>query len=296
MNDLIENKPTFLKLIWRVFIAVLTFIGKHMRALIFIIVLLWLFLPSTNQNIAQPNLMRIDIVGTIGDVSKILKEIKEANKPEIKAVLLYVDSPGGSVAPSVELYMAIEELAKKKPVVAYVAGTMASGSYYAAAHSTQIIANPGAVIGSIGVILQSPNIEELAKKIGISEQSISAGKHKQAGTIMRAWTDEERESLQGLVDDMYNMFTSDIARARDLDIDKIKDFADAKIFIASRAKDVGLIDNVGSLELTISLVEQMSGAENPIWKEPDMIDKFMKVVGVSINNGVSSFFHSLKIY
>ena len=135
-------------------------------------------------------------------------------------MLLYIDSPGGALSPSVELAMAVKRLKESKKVLAYAAGNMASGSYYAGVNADAIIANPGAFIGSIGVIMQGANIENLAKNLGVSEQVVKAGEFKEAGTFMRSWSKQERESLQGLVNDAYMLFVSDVAAARNLDINK----------------------------------------------------------------------------
>ena len=286
-----------MKNIWNGFVGILSFINKNFKAFIFLLILFLLFEPNFETPAKSPNLMRIDLTGVIIDSSQILKNIKTAKTDEnIKGVLFYVDSPGGSVAPSVEIYMAINDLKKSKKVVAYAAGTMASGSYYAAAPSDIIVANPGSTIGSIGVIASIPNIGELAKKIGVSEQIVSAGDYKQTGTIMRAMNDKEKAALQENIDDIYTLFVNDVANARGLNATKKDEFANAKIFIASKAKDVGLIDEIGSLSDASEILIEESGVEEAIWKEPDLIDKLEKRFSQIITSSFASLFYGVKFY
>ena len=154
--------------------------------------------------------------------------------------------------------MAIKRLNAVKPVIAYASGSMTSGSYYASIWTNKIIANPGAFIGSIGVLFQAPNIKPLADKLGITEQVITAGDFKQMGTFTREWTPLERGALRELIDDAYKIFTTDVANARGLKIEDAKQFANAKVFIAHKAKKAGLIDEVGSLYIAKRELEKIS--------------------------------------
>ncbi|MDR0407914.1 MAG: signal peptide peptidase SppA [Campylobacteraceae bacterium] len=276
---------------------ILGFIQNYFKALIFILILYIIFIAPSHQTQDNSNLMKIDLKGVITDSEDVLKNINFAyDNYNIKGVLFVVDSPGGAVSPSIEISMAIKRLIEKKPVVAYAAGSMASGSYYACAYSDYIIANPGSVVGSIGVIMQTPNIEELARKIGISEQVVSAGDYKEAGTFMRKWTPKERESLQELVDDIYNLFVDDIVKARGLDRAKADEFANARVFIASKAQKVGLIDEVGSITDAQNALMKLSNVSDPIWKEPDLIDKLTKKLTSETKVQISSLFYGLKAY
>jgi len=160
---------------------------------------------------------------------------------------LIVNSPGGAVAPSVEISYAIKELKKKKPVVVYASGILASGSYYASIWADEIIANPGSMVGSIGVIMEGADLSGLMSKIGIKTQTVQAGKYKKVGTPDRPWKPYERAELNKVIQDTYNMFTSDVAAARHLKLAQKESWADAHIFTARQAKRVGLIDEVGVL-------------------------------------------------
>lgn len=276
---------------------ILGFIQNHFKAMIFLLICYLVFIAPNNVQVDNANLIRIDLSGAIFESDTILDSINKASQnSNIKGVLFVVNSPGGAVAPSLEISMAIKRLSETKPVVAYAAGTMASGSYYASANADYIVANPGSIIGSIGVIMQSVNIEELAKKIGISEQIVRAGDFKEAGTIMRKWTKEERESLQELVDDMYNLFVDDIVEARGLKKENANKFANAKVFIAAKAKNIGLVDEVGSIEDAKKVLIQLSQVEYPIWKKPNLIDQLSKKLAAQTKSEIGSLLFGMKAY
>jgi len=236
-----------------------------------------LFAPKDNSSIKAPNLATVNISGPIIDAQKVVKSIDDlADDVNIKGVLLLVDSPGGAVAPSVEIALAVKRLKSKKPVVAYAAGIMASGSYYASIWSNKIIANPAATIGSIGVIMEGVNIQNLLEKIGIKPQVAKAGRYKEIGTPFREWTEIEQKAIKEHVLDIYQMFVEDVATARHLNIKDLDKFADAKIFIAKRAKEVGLIDEIGSIKEAKELIRRLSGVEVANWKEKSKFEQYME--------------------
>jgi len=275
--------------------TILDFIQKYFKSLLFLLIIFLIFF-SNDKALIEPNLMQIDIKGVIEDESLFLEKIKEAENKSIKGVLLVVNSPGGAVSPSVEMSLAIKRLKKEKPVIAYAAGTMASGSYYASIWADKIIANPGATIGSIGVLFQGANVKELMDKIGIKEQSITAGKYKQAGTPTREWKPYEKEEIERLIKDTYDMFVGDVAKARGLDINKSSQFADAHIFSAKRAKKVGLIDETGTLYSAKKELEKISKVKKAIWKKEDRFDKFMEKFAKEAMFGLYNHLNGLKAY
>lgn len=255
--------------------AILNYIQNHFKTVLFLLILLFIF--GSQDELKNPNLAIIKIEGEILNVDDILGNIEEAAKDDkIKGVLLHVDSPGGALAPSIELSMAVKRLAEKKPVVAYAAGSMTSGSYYASIWSNHIIANPGAFVGSIGVLFQAPNVAELAKKLGISEQIITAGEYKQMGTFTREWTPKEKGALKDLIDDAYTLFITDVATARGLNLAKPNEFANAQVFIAHKALNVHLIDEIGSIKDAKNKVEELANVSHAVWQKPDKMDKWMK--------------------
>jgi len=276
--------------------AFLRFIQRYFKSLLLLLLLFLVFGVPSADKMKPANLMKIELNGPIFDSESFLQQIEDAEKSNIKGVLLVVNSPGGAVAPSVEMALAIKRLKEKKPVVAYASGIMASGSYYASIYSSKIIANPGSMIGSIGVIMQSPNVKELADKLGIKEQVVKAGKYKQIGTPTREWTDIERGELQTMIDDTYDMFVTDVAKARGLDKNKKTEFADAHVFTARMAKKVGLIDEVGSIHEAEKLIEKLSKVIFPSWKKKDRMEKFMDKLAVEGVAKVYSYFYGLKAY
>ncbi len=269
---------------------VISYINNHFKAMLFITLLVFIFNPFGKDTLAKPNLTTIRLEGQIMNPDKVLAQIESAAlDSNIKGVLLRVDSPGGALAPSIELSMAIKRLNKIKPVIAYAGGSMTSGSYYASIWTRKIIANPGAFIGSIGVLFQAPNIKPLADKLGIKEQIITAGEYKQMGTFTREWSELERGALKELIDDAYELFINDVASARNLEISEAKEFANARVFIAQKAKDRGLIDEVGSLYIAQKEIEKISGVKTPIWKKPSEFDSFIKELKANASFGLFNF-------
>ena len=190
----------FLKKIFSTIISILGFIQSHFKAMIFILILFLLFAPNSEQNLTPNNLQQINLVGPIMEVSEVLEQIEKAGSNDnVKGVLFVVDSPGGAVAPSIELAYAIKRLKSKKPVVVYAQGTIASGSYYASIWANEIVVNPGSMVGSIGVIMQGANLSELMSKIGISTQTVKAGRYKQVGTSDRKWEAFEVNELNKVI-------------------------------------------------------------------------------------------------
>lgn len=277
---------------------ILSLINNYFKSFLFLLLLYLLFGDNvSDKNLVQPNLVSIDIHGTIMDSKDILEKINKAkDDTNIKGVLLHVNSPGGALAPSVEIAYAIKDLKDKKYVVAYGAGAMVSGSYYASIWSNKIIANPGGFVGSIGVIFQSYNAEELMNKIGLKAQTIKAGKFKEAGTYTREWTPQEEEALQKLIDSSYSLFISDVARARDLNISDKAIFADAKVFLSYDAKKVGLIDEVGTLSDAQNSLIALSGVKNPVWEKPDKFDIVVKKITSQSVKTLIDALYGLKAY
>lgn len=256
---------------------ILGFINKYFKAMIFLLLVYLIFFTGQSDEIKQANLAEIRLNDAIMDANDVLEKIYASSDDEnIKAVLFNIDSPGGALSPSVEISKAIKELNEKKPVIVYASGTMASGSYLSGVWARKILANEGSFIGSIGVIMQGANIENLANKIGISEQTVKAGEYKEAGTFMRAWNEKERESLQNLVDKSYGFFVKEVANARHLNIDNNETWANARVFLADDALKLGLIDEISTYKKAKSETEKISGVINPVWQEEPFYEKMLK--------------------
>ncbi|EIS4072141.1 signal peptide peptidase SppA [Campylobacter jejuni] len=252
------------------------FINTYFKTFVLLLIVIWILMPSANSSSNLANLERIDLKGEIFDSSAVLEKIINAkNDSNIKGVLFVIDSPGGAFAPSMELALAIKDLKIKKPVLVYASGTMASGSYLAGVGANKILANPASFIGSIGVIMQGADLSGLANKLGIKEQTIQAGEFKSAGTFARAWNENERNFLQGLIDQSYDLFTGFVAKERALDLNKKDQWVNARVFLAAKAKELGLIDELSNYENAKKELEKLANVSNPIWKEEDKIDKFL---------------------
>ena len=272
----------------------LALIQNHFKAMIFLLILFLIFAPESEKDFSLNNLQQIHLVGPIMEVSEIVEQLDDAAKDnKIKGVLLVVDSPGGAVAPSIEVAFAVKRLRTKKPVVVYAKGTLASGSYYASIWANQIIVNPGSMVGSIGVIMQGANLSGIMSKLGIKTQTVQAGKYKKTGTTDREWTSYEVNELNKVIQGTYDMFTSDVATARGLDIKNRDNFANAHIFTAYQAKDVGLVDSLGvGYDAKMKLIE-LSGVNKPIWNKEDKFDKLMKKLSATTAVTLNTYFPSL---
>ncbi|AXL33147.1 endopeptidase IV [Campylobacter jejuni] len=264
------------------------FINTYFKTFVLLLIVIWILMSSANSSSNLANLERIDLKGEIFDSSAVLEKIINAkNDSNIKGVLFVVDSPGGAFAPSMELALAIKDLKIKKPVLVYASGTMASGSYLAGVGANKILANPASFIGSIGVIMQGADLSGLANKLGIKEQTIQAGEFKSAGTFARAWNENERNFLQGLIDQSYDLFTGFVAKERALDLNKKDQWANARVFLAAKAKELGLIDELSNYENAKKELEKLANVSNPVWKEENKIDKFLNRLEGQASNLIS---------
>ena len=204
----------------------------------------------------------IPIEGIIGDSGELVEQINEfADDRRIKAVVLRIDSPGGGVAPSQEIYQAVRELKKKKKVVASMGSVAASGGYLIAVAADRIVANPGSITGSISTVMHYANVEELLKKVGVRSSVVKSGKFKDIGSPAREMTAEEMLLIQAIVDDIYDQFVRTIAENRKLPLQRIFELADGRIFSGRQAKDLGLVDELGGLQDAVLLAGKLSGME-----------------------------------
>ncbi len=267
----------FIKKIGSCLATGLRFMQAHFKATLLVVFVLWLMLPSSEEGMSSHNLEKISLVGPILDATSIVDQLDKAREnQEVKGVLFSIDSPGGAVAPSVEIAYAVKRLREAKPVVVYAAGIMASGGYYSAIWGNEIIANPGSMVGSIGVIMQGADISELMEKVGVKTQVVNAGTYKQVGTFDRPWSSAERSELNKVIKGTYTMFVTDVARARKLDLNQSSQYADAHIFTAAQAKEVKLIDSLGVEFDAKKRVEALTKVKDPVWNKEDPMDKFFK--------------------
>ncbi len=219
----------------------------------------------------------IEIRGTISNSQDTLKAIKKFRQnSSIKAILLRIDSPGGSVGPSQEIYREIKRTKSVKPVVASLGSVAASGGYYIASAASRIVSNPGTITGSIGVIIYLPNLRGLFGKIGYEMVTIKSGKYKDVGNPGREMTPEEKAILQDSIDEAHNQFIRDVASGRNLPVDKVREFADGRILLGQTAKDIGLVDELGNFEDGVSAAASLGNIEG----EPDLVYEKKKRLSV----------------
>ncbi|MBE9536216.1 MAG: signal peptide peptidase SppA [Proteobacteria bacterium] len=208
------------------------------------------------------NVAVIEVNGVIVSSKEIVNNIVAAKRNDnIKGVVVRINSPGGGVAPSQEIYGELKKLGKKKPVVASMSSVAASGGYYVAAAAKKIVANPGTLTGSIGVIMEFSNIEGLLEKVGLKSFVVKSGKYKDVGSPNRPMTDKEKEYIQQLVDSVHLQFVTAVADGRSIDVASVKKIADGRILTGEQALELGLVDKLGSLNDSISLVAEMAGID-----------------------------------
>lgn len=204
----------------------------------------------------------VEIQGVIDSSRDLMDQLVEHREdPTVKAVVLRINSPGGAVGPAQEIYEEVKKLARVKPVVVSMGTVAASGGYYVAVPARRILANPGTLTGSIGVVMQFTNVEELLAKIGLKNRVVKSGAHKDMGSATREMTEEERAILQELIDDVHLQFVSAIAEGRKMDLKRVKELADGRIYTGRQALKVGLVDELGNLQDAIALAGKMGGIQ-----------------------------------
>ena len=231
---------------------------------------------SSNANIGI-----VEIDGMILSSKKIIQNIKTfRDKESIKAIILRIDSPGGGIGPSQEIYREIIKAKTDKKIITSMGSVAASGGYYIASATNGIIANPGTITGSIGVIMEYANIMEIAKKIGISPIVIKSGKYKDMGSPLRELQDSEKKILQDLVDELHIQFVNDVAKARNIDVQTTTILADGRIYTGEKALDLKLIDRLGNLDDAVRWAGEMAdikGELNPVYPKEDKITFIKKL-------------------
>lgn len=281
--------------IFHLFTKILDFITKYFKAFLFLLIVGLIFAPKEDLPKQDANVARINLYGTILQSDTFLEELEKIEQtPNIQGILLVIDSPGGAIAPSVEISEAIKRIHTKIPVVAYAQGAMASGSYLAGVWADSIVANRGALLGSIGVIINGADISELAEKLGIKPQTLKAGIYKEAGTFMRKWNPQEEAMLKDLVEEQYKMFVQEVTLARKISLQEEPNFAQGRILSANTALKFKLIDRIGSLYDAQELLFKKANIQNPKWykEEKDKIEIYLeKIFGdnlaLGIQNGIA---------
>jgi protease-4 len=222
--------------------------------------------PAEFTSNARNGIGVVTLRGIILQAKEPIAQLTEfRNNSNIKAVLVRIDSPGGAVGASQEIYEEIKRTAKVKPVVASMESIGASGGYYAALGASKIVANPGTMTGSIGVIIKFANLQKIFDKIGYQSEVIKSGRNKDIGSTSRKMTDEERQLLQDMTDNVHQQFMRAVAENRHMTMTKVKEIADGRVFTGEQAQKLGLLDQLGNLTDAAELAAKLAGipSQNP---------------------------------
>jgi len=211
----------------------------------------------------------VELKGLIVSSEQVLKHLTEfRNNSDIKSIVLRIESPGGAVGAAQEIYQEIKRTSAVKPIVASMGSMGASGGYYAALGADIILANPGTMTGSIGVIVKFPNLEGLFEKIGYKSEVIKSGPLKDIGASNRPLSEEERTIMQDLIDNVYNQFVRDIATSRSMPEETIFELADGRVYTGEQALELGLIDKLGNFTDAVTIAADLGGLDT---EDPQLI-------------------------
>lgn len=207
---------------------------------------------------------------------------KQVKNDQIKAIVVRIDTPGGAVGASEEMYLAIKEADKKKPVICAMSSVAASGGLYAAMGCRKVVTNKGTLTGSIGVVMMMPNVTTVMNKVGVDMTVIKSGKFKDSGSPFREVTPEDRQVMQGLVDTVYQQFVSVVAEARNLPVEEVAKFADGRIIVGEEAVKLGIADAIGNVETAARMALEAAGISG----DPE-------IVQVKKRKGLSALFEDI---
>lgn len=260
---------------------ILITVGAGIGVALLLIFLLGFFKPSPSSgSLFGDCIALVEIKGEIREAEDIVEQLKRYGKDsKVRGILVRVDSPGGGVSPSQEIYSELKRVREKKKIAVSMGSLAASGGYYISLPADIIVANPGTITGSIGVIMSFPIVEKLFKKWGIEIEAIKSREHKDIGSPFRPITEEERKMLSEVIGDVYEQFVGAVVENRKISREEVLEIADGRIFSGCQAKKLGLVDTLGSFEDAVKILAEEVGIEG----EPKIIKKRKRV----------SFFRSL---
>jgi protease IV len=207
----------------------------------------------------------ITIEGPITDSGEILSQLVEFRENRgIQAIILRIDSPGGGVGPSQEIYQEVRRTVPRKTVVVSMGGVAASGGYYVASAATEIVANPGTITGSIGVIMEIFRFEELLNKVGVNLESVKSGEFKDIGSPAKKMSARDREVLNLLIGDIQSQFVAAVAEGRNLPLEEVRKIADGRVFSGAQAMEMGLVDSLGNFRDAVDQAKRISGLKGDV--------------------------------
>lgn len=236
----------------------------------------------------------VEIEGAIADARETIENIRQFREDDdIKAIVVRIDSPGGAVGPSQEIYREIRKTIGKKKVVASMGAVAASGGYYIACAADGIMANPGTITGSIGVIMGYTNFEQLLDKIGMVPVIIKSGPYKDTGSPTREMRDDERELLQTIISSIHQQFITAIAEGRKMDRAQVEASADGRVFTGEDAKTRGLVDRLGNFEDALAWAGELGGIDGdvvPVYARDKKLSFLRYLMSASINDLIAKVF------
>lgn len=246
-------------------LIVLSILGVAVLFLGMVMTVHLLFLDSSSGFSFSNKIGVIQIEGTIIDPGPVVNQLVEFKRDNgIKAIILRIDSPGGGVGASQEIYTEVLRTTRTKKVIVSLGGVAASGGYYIASAGDRIIANPGTITGSIGVIMEFIQMRELFQKIGISLEVLKSGEFKDTGSPHRELTDREKELIKSLIYEIQEQFVHAVAKGRRLPVEKVREIADGRIISGATAKELGLIDHLGNFRDAVDLAKKMAGLKGDV--------------------------------
>lgn len=243
----------------------------------------------------------VEVKGVITSAENTIRDLTKFRKDRnISAIILRVDSPGGAVGASQEIYTEVCRTDRVKPVVASLGSVAASGGYYAALGARKILASPGTLTGSIGVIVKFPNLTEIFDKIGYHTEIIKSGKLKDLGAISRPMTTDEKAVLQDIIDNVHQQFVGAVAEGRKLPRDQVQKLADGRVFSGEQALKSGLIDQFGNFNDAVILASKLAGMKNeqppleyPAAREFSLLKLMLGESGETTWQGMTSLYPTL---
>ncbi len=280
----------------------LTVLAVFLVGIPFLMVVL---LAATQQNkageiIAPKNKVAVvELLGPIMDSKEVIEKLYEQIENEkVKAIVLRIDSPGGAVGPSQEIYETVKYLKTKKPIVASLGTVAASGGFYAAVGASKVFCQRGTLTGSVGVIMQFPNVQKAAEGLGIGMVTLKSGGLKDAGNIFREMTPEEQQYLQQTLDRAHEQFVAAVAEGRGVSVEDVKKVADGRILLGEDAKALKLVDEFGTVYDAARSALELAGLPLKEGEVPDLLyteDRFRQLQKILESvSGVSDFFNVLK--
>lgn len=235
--------------------------SRKKKALVIVVSLVVLvfvvsFVVGRIEGPSGPRIGVVEIEGVISGSKEVTDDIVSFKEdPQIKGVILRINSPGGGVGPTQEIYREVLKLKEKKKVYVSMGTACASGGYYIASAADRLYANPSTITGSIGVIMQLMTFEDVLKKIGLQSNTIKAGEFKDTGSPFRKMTPAEKEYMDGIVRNIYEQFMKDIASGRKMNIEVVRKLAEGRIYTGTMAKDAGLVDDIGNFYDTVDALK-----------------------------------------